>query len=146
MRRRWILLGKGGRRLTPFGRGSVRRTGASQTFSIAAARAPSTHTQPSLPQGPYAAEVADQAGPPALRMETVEPVFGQFKQGRGFRQFWLGGLDKVNGEWSLICAGHILLKLFRFGRQADDHTSQMPPRCQLQSNVSAKYGTILICR
>ena len=81
-----------------------------------------------------------------MRMETVEPVFGQFKQGRGFRQFWLGGLDKVNGEWSLICAGHILLKLFRFGRQADDHTSQMPPRCQLQSNVSAKYGTILICR
>ena len=26
----------------------------------------------------------------ALRMETVEPVFGQIKQGRGFRQFLLG--------------------------------------------------------
>ena len=26
----------------------------------------------------------------ALRMETVEPVFGQIKQGRGFRQFPLG--------------------------------------------------------
>ena len=51
----------------------------------------------------------------ALRMQTVEPVFGQIKQGRGFRQFPLRGLEKVNGEWSLICTGHNLLKLFRFG-------------------------------
>ena len=52
----------------------------------------------------------------ALRMETVEPVFGQIKQGRGFRQFLLRGLAKVNREWLLICAGHNLLKLFRFGQ------------------------------
>ena len=51
----------------------------------------------------------------ALRMATVEPVFGQIKQGRGFRQFLLRGLEKVNGEWSLICATHNLLKLFKFG-------------------------------
>ena len=51
----------------------------------------------------------------ALRMRTVEPVFGQIKQGRGFRQFLLRGLEKVSGEWSLICTGHNLLKLFRFG-------------------------------
>ena len=54
----------------------------------------------------------------ALRMATVEPVFGQIKAGRGFRQFLLRGLDKVNGEWSLICTGHNLLKLFRCGRPA----------------------------
>ena len=54
----------------------------------------------------------------ALRMETVEPVFGQIKAGRGFRQFLMRGLDKVNGEWSLICTGHNLLKLFRCGRLA----------------------------
>ena len=62
----------------------------------------------------------------ALRMETVEPVFGQIKQGRGFRQFLLRGLEKVQGEWSLICTGHnpesssgqALLKLFRSGRLA----------------------------
>ena len=54
----------------------------------------------------------------ALRMETVEPVFGQIKEGRGFRQFLLRGLEKVNGEWSLICTGHNLLKLFRCGRLA----------------------------
>ena len=51
----------------------------------------------------------------ALRMATVEPVFGQIKQGRGFRQFLLRGLEKVQGEWSLICTGHNLLKLFKFG-------------------------------
>ena len=51
----------------------------------------------------------------ALRMETVEPVFGQIKQGRGFRQFLLRGLAKVNREWHLICTGHNLLKLFRYG-------------------------------
>ena len=50
-----------------------------------------------------------------LRKETVEPVFGQIKQGRGFRQFRLRGLEKVNREWSLICTGHNLMKLFRFG-------------------------------
>ena len=63
----------------------------------------------------------------ALRMETVEPVFGQIKAGRGFRQFLLRGLEKVNGEWSLICTGHnpesssgqALLKLFRFGLPAN---------------------------
>ena len=54
----------------------------------------------------------------ALRMETVEPVFGQIKAGRGFRQFLMRGLEKVQGEWSLICTGHNLLKLFRLGRLA----------------------------
>ena len=51
----------------------------------------------------------------ALRMQTIEPVFGQIKQGRGFRQFLLRGLETVNWEWLLICAGHNLLKQFRFG-------------------------------
>ena len=46
-----------------------------------------------------------------LRKQTVEPVFGQIKQGRGFRQFLLRGLRKVSVEWSLICTAHNLLKL-----------------------------------
>ena len=54
----------------------------------------------------------------ALRMKTVEPVFGQMKQGRGFRQFLLRGLEKANREWLMICTGHNLLKLFRFGHPA----------------------------
>ena len=52
------------------------------------------------------------------RKETVEPVFGQVKQGRGFRQFLLRGLQKVKGEWSLICTTHNLLKLWRAGGMA----------------------------
>lgn len=48
----------------------------------------------------------------ALRKELPEPVFGQIKQARGFRQFLLRGKEKVRGEWRLICAGHNLLKLF----------------------------------
>jgi transposase len=46
-----------------------------------------------------------------LRKQIVEPVFGQIKQARGFRQFLLRGLDKVRGEWALICTTHNLLKL-----------------------------------
>ena len=46
-----------------------------------------------------------------LRKSVVEPVFGQIKQARGFRQFMLRGLGKAQGEWSLICTVHNLLKL-----------------------------------
>jgi transposase len=48
----------------------------------------------------------------ALRKELPEPVFGQIKQARGFRQFLLRGKEKVRAEWRLICAGHNMLKLF----------------------------------
>ncbi|MGH2520400.1 MAG: transposase, partial [Chloroflexota bacterium] len=48
-----------------------------------------------------------------LRKTLPEPVFGQIKQARGFRQFLLRGLHKVRGEWSLICTVHNLLKLAR---------------------------------
>jgi len=47
-----------------------------------------------------------------LRKELSEPVFGQIKQARGFRQFLLRGKVKVGGEGQLICIGHNLLKLF----------------------------------
>jgi Transposase DDE domain len=33
-----------------------------------------------------------------LRKRAVEPVFGQIKQARGFRQFLLRGIEKVNAE------------------------------------------------
>lgn len=46
-----------------------------------------------------------------LRKTLPEPVFGQIKQAWGFRQFLLRGLQKVRGEWSLICTVHNLLKL-----------------------------------
>jgi transposase len=49
----------------------------------------------------------------AARKAIVEPVIGQIKQARGFRQFLLRGLEKVQGEWSLVCTTHNILKLHR---------------------------------
>jgi hypothetical protein len=49
----------------------------------------------------------------AARKGIVEPVIGQIKQARGFRQFLLRGLKKVEGEWSLVCTTHNILKLYR---------------------------------
>jgi Transposase DDE domain len=48
-----------------------------------------------------------------LRKQIVEPVFGQIKQARGFRQFLLRGIEKVSAEWAMICTAHNLTKLAR---------------------------------
>ena len=53
----------------------------------------------------------------ARRKAIVEPVFGQIKQGRGFRQFLLRGMRKVRGEWALICTTHNVLKLWTARRR-----------------------------
>lgn len=45
------------------------------------------------------------------RKMTVEPVFGQIKEQRQFRKFLLRGLDRVRGEWQLICMATNLRKL-----------------------------------
>jgi transposase len=49
----------------------------------------------------------------ATRKFIVEPVFGQIKQARGFRQFLLRGLEKVRGEWALLCMTHNILKFHK---------------------------------
>jgi hypothetical protein len=49
------------------------------------------------------------------RKYTVEPVFGQIKDARGFRQFSFRGLLAVTEEWDLICTVHNILKLFHNG-------------------------------
>ena len=48
-----------------------------------------------------------------LRKQTAEPVFGQIKQPRGFRQFLLRGLNQVKGEWAMICTAHNILKFYK---------------------------------
>ena len=53
-----------------------------------------------------------------LRKQIVEPVFGQIKQARGFRQFLLRGIEKVSAEWALICTAHNLVKLAASGRMS----------------------------
>ena len=49
----------------------------------------------------------------AARKGIVEPVFGQIKQVRHFRQFLLRGLAKVKSEWAIVCLTHNILKLHR---------------------------------
>jgi transposase len=50
----------------------------------------------------------------ARRKAIVEPVFGQIKHARGFRQFLRRGLARVQQEWALVCLGHNLLKLHAY--------------------------------
>lgn len=49
----------------------------------------------------------------AARKQIVEPVFGQIKSARSIREFLMRGLEKVSGEWQLICMTHNLLKIWR---------------------------------
>lgn len=52
------------------------------------------------------------------RKAVVEPVFGQAKEARRFRRFLLRGLEAVGIEWSLVCTGNNLLKLYWSGQVA----------------------------
>jgi transposase len=54
------------------------------------------------------------AGVYRWRKAIVEPVFGQIKQGRGFRQFLLRGVHKVRAEWALVCLTHNILRCYAF--------------------------------
>jgi transposase len=49
----------------------------------------------------------------ARRKATVEPVFGQIRSCRGYRQVSFRGRFKNSCEWLLVCATHNLLKLWR---------------------------------
>jgi len=58
---------------------------------------------------PASARMAERLGTPEgkaqyrRRKVIPEPVFGWIKHVLGFRQFSLRGLNKVTGEWSLVC-------------------------------------------
>jgi transposase len=71
----------------------------------------------SLPDDSYRAEMRERLRRGGwrsryrLRKQTVEPVFGQVKEARGFRRFLLRGVAKIKVEWSLVCTAHDLLKL-----------------------------------
>jgi transposase len=74
--------------------------------------------EPSTAQARMAAQVRTPAGKAlyARRKVIVEPVFGQSKEGRGFRRFLLRGLQNIRGAWCLVCLTHNLLKIWRYGR------------------------------
>lgn len=78
---------------------------------------PETLAAPDTAKERMAAKVRTPEGKAlyARRKAIVEPVFGQLKEVRGFRRFLLRGLQKIRGEWRLICLTHNLLKLWRYG-------------------------------
>jgi len=90
---------------------------------LAAGRVPHHGAPPEAPEAPrtakerMAATVRSEAGRAwyARRKVIVEPVFGQIKEGRGFRRFSLRGLTKMRGEWCVVCLTHNLLKIWRYG-------------------------------
>jgi len=99
------------------------------------------HTQPTAPRGriPKGLSIVDRMRRKlktkqgrkryGLRKELPEPVFGQIKQARGFRQFMLRGKEKVRCEWRFICTGHNLLKLLggrNDGLVGQEFWSQLP--------------------
>ena len=51
-----------------------------------------------------------------LRSVLVEPVYGQVKEGQGFRRFMRRGFLAACGEASLVATSHNLLKLWRSGQ------------------------------
>ena len=73
-----------------------------------------------------------------LRKQLPEPVFGQIKQARGFRQFLLRGLEKVAAEWGLVCLAHNVLKLAQ-GRtlSVGDPPGTSSPRPEIQLQTAA---------
>ena len=48
-----------------------------------------------------------------LRRQTVEPVFGVIKAVLGFAGFSLRGLDKVEGEWTLVALAYNCKRLHK---------------------------------
>ena len=84
-----------------------------------AVAAPSSETEKPTPKG-VKEEMAEKLRTPegkklyAERKKIVEPVFGQMKHVRGFRQFLLRGLRRIAAEWQLVCLTHNLLKIWRY--------------------------------
>ena len=86
----------------------------------------------------------------ARRKAVVEPVNGQIKQARGFRQFSFRGLEAVGAEWALVCLCHNLLKMFR---NRPEEAPAAPPRSAVaplareeRPEASAlQLGVLLFC-
>lgn len=99
-------------------------------------QSPAPATQPTAdsslrsPRDEMRAKLDPEAGRAIYRRRKaiVEPVFGQIKQARGFRQFLLRGFQNVSAEWSLVTLTHNLLKLFRSGWRPGEVAGGVAPR------------------
>jgi transposase len=50
-----------------------------------------------------------------MRQYIIEPIFGHFKHNLGYKAFLLRGLEKVNGEFKLMCIGWNIKKMLKLG-------------------------------
>ena len=63
------------------------------------------------------------------RGSSVEPVFGQIKDGQGARRFSMRGIERCRGEWQLDAAVHNLRKLHReSARRSEKARARRPER------------------
>ena len=86
----------------------------------------------------------------ARRKAVVEPVNGQIKHARGFRQFSFRGLEAAGAEWALVCMCHNLLKMFRNRPKeapaAPARSAAAPLAREERSEASAvRLGVLLLC-
>jgi hypothetical protein len=74
--------------------------------------------------------------PYRLRKQLPEPVFGQIKQARGFRQFLLRGFEKVRAEWAIPFSAYgrvfCVCTVSRLFSCAEPSLNRSPRRLQLQ--------------
>lgn len=76
-------------------------------------RASPKHSKPWVARMKARLETARGRSKYRLRKQTVEPVFGILKEAMGFRRFLLRGLEKVRGEWQLVCLAYNCRRLHR---------------------------------
>lgn len=70
------------------------------------------------------------------RMYTVEPVFGNIKFNLGYRHFFLRSLEKVSGEFSLMCIAHNIKKIFKFLK--NDLNKLLNPLRRIRENFTIR--------
>lgn len=78
-----------------------------------------------------------------LRARTVQRCFGG-SGGVGFRQFLLRGLEKVSGEWTLVCLAYNLRRLHRRGGGAERGDGGLKVRpARSKPTTSAPTGAVV---
>ena len=94
------------------GRAKDAAAGTAEATTVAPAASPEPASAPTRVEAMREKiKAGGHDSPYRLRKQLPEPVFGQIKQARGFRQFLLRGVEKVRAEWSIVCTVHNVLKL-----------------------------------
>ncbi len=63
----------------------------------------------------------------SVRNHTVETAFGIIKSVMGYRGFMLRGLEKVTGEWNLVCLSYNMKRLHRLIAEQSEQQRQQQP-------------------